>query len=76
LSQSTVLPLGWDTDTSGGPHFGDVAPGSAFYNYVETAVNKGVISGYSDSTFRPGNNATRGQIAKILYNALTLPQNP
>ncbi|MGI8586115.1 MAG: S-layer homology domain-containing protein [Chloroflexia bacterium] len=30
---------------------------------VETAVCHGVISGYSDHTFRPFNNAIRGQIA-------------
>jgi hypothetical protein len=31
------------------------------------------ISGYSDGTFRPGNNATRGQISKIVYLAITSP---
>jgi hypothetical protein len=40
---------------------------------VETAFNHAVISGYADATFRPGNNATRGQICKIVYNAITQP---
>ena len=30
-----------------------------------------MLSGYDDHTFRPGNNATRGQASKITYNALT-----
>jgi hypothetical protein len=32
-----------------------------------------VVSGYADHTFRPAAGATRGQIAKIVYGALTLP---
>jgi hypothetical protein len=51
--------------------FSDVPIGSPFYDYVETAVCHGVLGGYSDGTFRPGNSATRGQIAKIVYNAVT-----
>ena len=31
---------------------------------------QGIIGGYADGTFRPGNNITRGQMAKILYNLL------
>ena len=29
----------------------------------------GVISGYSDGTFRPNNEVTRGQLAKIIVRA-------
>ncbi len=54
-------------------HFSDVPPGSAFYTYVETAFGHAIISGYADGTFRPGNPATRGQLSKMLYSALTLP---
>jgi hypothetical protein len=59
-------------DTGGGPHFSDVAPGSTFYNYIETLYNADLISGYSDGTFRPNNNLTRGQGAKIVYEARLL----
>ena len=31
---------------------------------------QGVISGYSDGSFKPNNNITRGQMAKILYNLM------
>jgi hypothetical protein len=46
-----------------------VLPGSAFYEYVETAYNHGVISGYANGTFRPNNSITRGQISKIIVLA-------
>jgi hypothetical protein len=31
---------------------------------------QGVISGYTDGTFKPNNPITRGQMAKILYNLM------
>jgi hypothetical protein len=66
LSKIVVLAEGWDIDTYGAPHFTDVPSGSAFYDYVETAYNNGVITGYSDNTFRPNNNITRGQLTKVI----------
>ena len=39
-------------------------------SYIQPMVAQGIISGYSDGTFRPGSNITRGQMAKILYNLL------
>ena len=48
--------------------------GDPFFQFVETAYCHGIISGYacgpSCLEFRPGNNATRGQIGKIVYQAL------
>jgi hypothetical protein len=73
LSKVIVLSEGWTLDTTGGPHFSDVPPSDAFYAFVETAYNKGIISGYAGGTFRPGNSATRGQIAKIVYLAVSAP---
>ena len=51
--------------------FSDAAsiPSYATY-YIQTMAAQGVISGYSDGTFRPGTNITRGQMAKILYNLM------
>jgi hypothetical protein len=73
LSKIIVLAQGWATTTAGGPHFTDIAPTNPFYGVIETAYAHGIISGYSNQTFRPGNNATRGQIAKMIYNAVTAP---
>lgn len=71
LSKAVVLSEGWPINTQGGPHFTDVPMIDPFYSYIETAFNHLIISGYSDGTFRPGNNATRGQICKIVYNTVT-----
>jgi N-acetylneuraminic acid mutarotase len=73
LCKIIVLAEEWPIDTTGGPHFSDVPTTHTFYDYVETAYNHGIISGYSDGTFRPGNSATRGQISKIVYEAITGP---
>jgi subtilisin-like proprotein convertase family protein len=48
------------------PSFTDVPVGSTFYNYIETAYANGILSGYADRTFRPFNDATRGQVSKIV----------
>lgn len=39
-------------------------------DYVATMVHLGILGGYTDNTFRPNVNITRGQMAKILYNSL------
>ena len=44
-------------------------PGYAGY-YIRALASQGVISGYSDGSFRPQANITRGQMAKILYNLM------
>jgi hypothetical protein len=49
--------------------FSDVPPGTAFYDFVQCLVGRGILSGYPDGTFRPQNLITRGQIAKIVSNA-------
>lgn len=72
--------LGLD-EAAGAQVFEDVPPGSPFYSYVNRLVAERVMSGYacggadepcgasSLPYFRPGANATRGQIAKIVSNA-------
>ena len=36
--------------------------------YIQTMAAQGIIGGYTDGTFKPNNNITRGQMAKILYH--------
>jgi hypothetical protein len=75
LSKIVVNTAGWALLDPPVAHFRDVPPGSVFYPFVETAVCRGLVSGYDCGPgcyeFRPANNATRGQIAKIAYNAIT-----
>ncbi|MGI8586113.1 MAG: S-layer homology domain-containing protein [Chloroflexia bacterium] len=73
LSKIDVIAAGWTPYNPGTATFTDVAHGSTFYTVIETAVCHGVIGGYSDHTFRPFNNAIRGQIAKIVYLSIVNP---
>jgi len=71
-------------DTPTQQTFEDVPVGSTFYMYIERMAGRGVIGGYpcggpaepcgegNRPYFRPGANATRGQISKIVSNAAGL----
>ena len=71
LAKIVVLGAGFPLINPPTPTFTDVAPDNVFYPAIETAVCHGIISGYNDHTFRPNNYAFRGQIAKIVYLAVT-----
>ncbi len=55
--------------------FSDVPVGSTFYTYVRCMACQGIITGYSSGCgtgnpcFRPSNNVTRGQLAKVVSNS-------
>ena len=51
----------------------DVPQGAWFFDYVNYLSAAGIISGYSDGTFRPYNKVTRGQAAKLVALAFNLP---
>ncbi len=86
LSKIDVVAAGWTLLNPTDRTFADVLPNTAFYTFVETAAQRGVISGYTcggpgepcDSQnrpyFRQGNDAIRGQIAKIVYLSLSSSQ--
>ena len=69
LAKIVVLGAGWPLVNPPTPTFTDVPRTDVFYQSIETAACRGIISGYSDNTFRPNNYAFRGQIAKIVYLA-------
>ena len=73
LSKIVVVAAAWPLVNPPTPTFTDVPTNHTFYTYIETAYDHEIISGYADGTFRPGNNATRGQISKIVYNAVIQP---
>jgi hypothetical protein len=72
-STPTTPPLATSTPspTSCAITFSDVPVGSTFYPYVRCLACRGIINGYPDGTFRPHNNLTRGQLAKIVANAMS-----
>src|SRR5213078_543225 len=55
-----VLGANVPLNCPGTGHFSDVPTTNPFFCFIETAFNADIISGYSDGTFRPGNNVTRG----------------
>lgn|GEM_PF-2417840 len=44
--------------------------------YIEKLINRKVISGYADGSFKPDNNISRAEFAKLITVALNLPINP
>jgi hypothetical protein len=74
VAKVVVLAAGWQLANPATSTFSDVPADSTYYRYVETAYAKGIISGYGDGTFRPGNSATRGQIAQVTMLAATVQQ--
>ena len=54
-----------DTDT-----FSDVKTGDWFRACVSAAYSAGIVNGYDDGSFRPGNNITRQDMAVMLMRGL------
>jgi len=54
-------------------NFSDVPASHKNSGYIQSAVEAGVIKGYSDGTFKPDNKVTRGQMAAFLGRAFDLP---
>jgi hypothetical protein len=80
LTKIIVVAAGWALLNPATAHFVDVARNSPFYTYIETAFCHQVLGGYTcggpgepcpGNYFRPGNYAIRGQIAKMVYNAVS-----
>jgi len=61
------------TETPCGISFSDVHPADYFYQAVIYLYCHGVISGYSDGTFRPYNYTTRSQMVKIVVLGFRKP---
>jgi hypothetical protein len=77
-----VLSRGWSEYRPGTPSFPDVPASSPLFGFVEESARRGIISGYTcggagepcDGTgrnyFRPNRDVTRGQISKMLSQAI------
>lgn len=83
VAKMVVLAAGKRINTTGGPYFKDVPESDPFYDFIETARNNGMISGYNrpedcggaENTpcFKPYNLVTRAQLAKIIVEATGVP---
>lgn len=52
------------------PDFPDVAGDAWFAGYIGFAQTNGIVGGYADGSFGPGNNMTRAQVAKVVIKLL------
>ena len=73
---ATFTPTPTATSTVCPIQFSDVPNPSTFYAFIRCLACRNIVNGYSDGTFRPNNNVTRGQLSKIVSNSagFTEPQ--
>ncbi len=71
----TPAPTATATPSACAIQFTDVPSDSTFYSFVRCMACRGIINGYTSGCetgglcFKPNNNVTRGQLAKIVANA-------
>ncbi|MHB1344411.1 MAG: Ig-like domain-containing protein, partial [Thermoleophilia bacterium] len=68
-------PVSWSftTAAAGGPTFPDVPPGHTYHDAIQGMADLGIINGYSNGNFGPGDPVRRWQFAKMIVGALSLP---
>ena len=69
-----ALALNLPTTNVQNPNFRDVKTTDWYYPYVAALANLNIISGYN-GYFNPGNQITRGDMAKIIATAFNLKAN-
>lgn len=60
LVASAIVPV------ASAKSFSDVAENNEFQPFIDALSDAGIINGYQDGTFKPGNKLTRGQVVKML----------
>ncbi|GAE05938.1 5'-nucleotidase C-terminal domain-containing protein [Paenibacillus sp. JCM 10914] len=58
------------SSTTGAASFQDVASTDWHAGTIQAAVQAGIVNGYADGTFRPGQTITREEMASMLYKAM------
>jgi hypothetical protein len=71
---ATAIPSATSTPCT--VSFTDVQPDNVFYTFIRCLACRGIVSGYADGTFRPFNDITRGQIAKVVSNSAGFDEDP
>ena len=69
-SENGVNTATYTVSVTTADQFSDVNEGDWYYSNVMRAVELGILSGYSDGTFRPMNNITRRDFAIMLAQSL------
>ena len=71
-----AIIIGRALEVDGSPRatrFKDIENNSFASGYIEELVEKGVLGGYGDDTFRPSNQLTRGEMALMINRAFYEP---
>lgn len=68
----TILIISLLMTTALAATFSDVPAGKWYSAGVEYCASQGYVSGYSDGTFKPGNNITRAELAVVMNKMLGL----
>ncbi len=66
-----VRSLNLADDKAAAARFKDVSASDWFAGTVGAAAKAGLVAGYEDGTFRPGNNITREEMAAIIVKAIS-----
>ncbi|MFJ8103272.1 S-layer homology domain-containing protein [Lysinibacillus sp. NPDC096212] len=69
---AVVVPPPQKAAAAANSPFTDIDQYSSHYDNILKLYSQGAISGYADKTFRPDQNVTRGQAAKMLATVLNL----
>lgn len=64
-----MLATGDETGDVPPEEFPDVPSSEWFYDFVQVAVTRGIVEGYDDGTFKPGNNINVAESMKIIFLA-------
>ncbi|MEA2478407.1 MAG: hypothetical protein QOJ07_329 [Thermoleophilaceae bacterium] len=75
-STSDLSARGWALGPPQAQTYTDLQPGTAFHDEVEALTAHGVVTGYADGTFRPKIEITRGQLAHMVWKAMTVEGAP
>ena len=66
--------LGLDTKNVKNPGFKDVKVTDPYYGPIAALVEAGIVEGYNDKTFKPGEPLTRAHIAKMISIGFNLEE--
>lgn len=73
-TMALTLTMGMTAFAKDVSDYTDVHEGDWFYNPVADVSEKGLMTGTSETTFAPGKNLERGQLASVLYRMQGNPE--
>lgn len=74
LIGAMTMMVGMTANAKSVSEYTDVHEGDWFYSTVADVAEKGYITGTTETTFAPGSNLERGQLATILYRMAGNPE--